>query len=207
MQTCGVLLHSGRVLGRHCGGTLPAPLETSDSFAYVHFVSDGSGNSAGFSLSFEASVEGTVTLFHSFLPLSETFTLRTQSLEGSMLLLESMALKCDWSPDVCLSFRHSLRRRVKRSLWNYFFAQLPELVPTQPGVSLGNLCAGGSAGHAHHQRPPAGGHSGLFVRLRRGKLPSHLFLVYIPIFFKHDLCFVVLHIIVCQSLYQNQCSA
>lgn len=48
---------SGRLLGRHCGSTLPAPLETSDSFTYVRFVSDASGNSAGFSLSFEASVE------------------------------------------------------------------------------------------------------------------------------------------------------
>lgn len=93
-QTSGVLLHSGRLLGHHCGNTLPAPLETSDSFAYVRFVSDASGNSAGFSLSFDASVEGKVTLFCSFCPLSETFSLRTPSLEGSMLLLESLALKC-----------------------------------------------------------------------------------------------------------------
>uniref|UniRef100_A0A8C1I6Q0 Cubilin (intrinsic factor-cobalamin receptor) n=1 Tax=Cyprinus carpio TaxID=7962 RepID=A0A8C1I6Q0_CYPCA len=48
---------SGRLLGKHCGNSLPAPLDTGDSFAYVKFVSDGSGNAAGFSLSFEASVE------------------------------------------------------------------------------------------------------------------------------------------------------
>ncbi|XP_056290732.1 cubilin [Pseudoliparis swirei] len=48
---------SGRVLGRHCGANLPASMDTSDSFAYVRFVSDGSGNAAGFSLTFEASVE------------------------------------------------------------------------------------------------------------------------------------------------------
>uniref|UniRef100_UPI0009B389C2 cubilin-like n=1 Tax=Monopterus albus TaxID=43700 RepID=UPI0009B389C2 len=44
-------------LGRHCGSSLPASMDTSDSFAYVKFVSDSSGNAAGFSLSFEASVE------------------------------------------------------------------------------------------------------------------------------------------------------
>ncbi|XP_027132680.1 cubilin, partial [Larimichthys crocea] len=48
---------SGRLLGRHCGSTLPASMDTSDSFAYVKFVSDPNGNAAGFSLSFEASVE------------------------------------------------------------------------------------------------------------------------------------------------------
>lgn len=48
---------SGAILGRHCGTTLPAPFDTSDSFAYVKFVSDASGNAPGFSLRFEASVE------------------------------------------------------------------------------------------------------------------------------------------------------
>ncbi|XP_065114614.1 cubilin [Paramisgurnus dabryanus] len=48
---------SGRLLGRHCGNSLPTPMDTADSFAYVKFVSDSSGNAAGFSLSFEASVE------------------------------------------------------------------------------------------------------------------------------------------------------
>ncbi|XP_028815099.1 cubilin [Denticeps clupeoides] len=48
---------SGRLLGMHCGSSIPAPMDTGDSFAYVKFVSDGSGNAEGFSLSFEASVE------------------------------------------------------------------------------------------------------------------------------------------------------
>lgn len=48
---------SGLTLGRHCGTTLPAPFDTSDSFAYVKFVSDASGNAPGFSLRFDASVE------------------------------------------------------------------------------------------------------------------------------------------------------
>ncbi|KAK2886327.1 cubilin [Channa argus] len=48
---------SGRLLGRHCGSDHPASVDTSDSFAYVSFVSDSSTNAAGFSLSFEASVE------------------------------------------------------------------------------------------------------------------------------------------------------
>lgn len=48
----------GRLLGKHCGNSLPTSMDTGDSFAYVRFVSDGSGNAAGFSLSFEASVEG-----------------------------------------------------------------------------------------------------------------------------------------------------
>ncbi|XP_017555843.2 cubilin [Pygocentrus nattereri] len=48
---------SGRLLGKHCESSLPAPVDTGDSFAYVKFVSDSSGNAAGFSLSFEASVE------------------------------------------------------------------------------------------------------------------------------------------------------
>lgn len=50
----------GHVLGKHCGTALPASVDTSDSFAFVKFVSDSSGNAAGFSLAFEASVEGTV---------------------------------------------------------------------------------------------------------------------------------------------------
>lgn len=33
-------------------------METSDSFAYIRFVSDAVQNAAGFRLSFEASVEG-----------------------------------------------------------------------------------------------------------------------------------------------------
>lgn len=53
-----LLLRVGRLLGRHCGTMLPAAVDTSDSFAYVRFVSDPSGNAPGFSLSFEASVEG-----------------------------------------------------------------------------------------------------------------------------------------------------
>ncbi|XP_061569576.1 cubilin-like [Cololabis saira] len=48
---------SGRLLGRFCGADLPPSMETSDSFAFVKFVSDASGNAAGFSLEFEASVE------------------------------------------------------------------------------------------------------------------------------------------------------
>lgn len=48
----------GRLLGKHCGNSLPGSVDTGDSFAYVKFVSDGSGSAAGFSLSFEASVEG-----------------------------------------------------------------------------------------------------------------------------------------------------
>ncbi|XP_013879229.1 cubilin [Austrofundulus limnaeus] len=48
---------SGRLLGRHCGNNLPASVDTSDSFAYVKFVSDTSGNAAGFRLTFEASIE------------------------------------------------------------------------------------------------------------------------------------------------------
>ena len=50
----------GRLLGQHCGSDLPASVDTSDSFAYVRFVSDTSGNAAGFSLSFEASIEGMI---------------------------------------------------------------------------------------------------------------------------------------------------
>ncbi|KAJ8389047.1 hypothetical protein AAFF_G00124440 [Aldrovandia affinis] len=48
---------SGNLLGKHCGGSLPAPMETGDSFAYIKFVSDGSMNADGFSLSYLASVE------------------------------------------------------------------------------------------------------------------------------------------------------
>ncbi|CAM9270170.1 unnamed protein product, partial [Lampetra planeri] len=48
---------SGPLLSRHCGTNPPISIDTSDSFAYVRFVSDASGNAAGFSLTFEASVE------------------------------------------------------------------------------------------------------------------------------------------------------
>lgn len=43
---------------------MPGPVDTGDSFAYVKFVSDGSGSAAGFSLSFEASIEGRWTLLN-----------------------------------------------------------------------------------------------------------------------------------------------
>ncbi|XP_059901037.1 cubilin [Gadus macrocephalus] len=49
---------SGRVLGRHCGNSIPAAIDTSDSFAYVKFVSDASMSAPGFSLSFQASLDG-----------------------------------------------------------------------------------------------------------------------------------------------------
>ncbi|XP_063063043.1 cubilin [Engraulis encrasicolus] len=48
---------SGRLLGKHCGNSAPAPMDTGDSFAYVKFVSDATGNAPGFSLTFTASVE------------------------------------------------------------------------------------------------------------------------------------------------------
>lgn len=55
-----IFVCTGNLLGRHCGNSLPASVDTSDSFAYVKFVSDSSGNAAGFRLMFEASVEGTI---------------------------------------------------------------------------------------------------------------------------------------------------
>ncbi|XP_068094350.1 cubilin [Hyperolius riggenbachi] len=48
---------SGNSLGRFCGNTLPLPLRTSDSFAYVKFVSDGSVSGRGFRIQYEASTE------------------------------------------------------------------------------------------------------------------------------------------------------
>ncbi|KAF6722152.1 Cubilin [Oryzias melastigma] len=48
---------TGPVLSRHCGENLPAPVDTSDSFAFVKFVSDASMSAPGFQLFFEASVE------------------------------------------------------------------------------------------------------------------------------------------------------
>ncbi|KAJ3611231.1 hypothetical protein NHX12_021247, partial [Muraenolepis orangiensis] len=48
---------TGRLLGRHCGSSIPASMDTGDSFAFVRFVSDGSVGAPGFSLYFQASVE------------------------------------------------------------------------------------------------------------------------------------------------------
>ncbi|KAM4689065.1 cubilin [Discoglossus pictus] len=48
---------SGRLLGKFCNNTVPSDLVTSDSFAYVRFVSDGSSNAKGFRLRYEASIE------------------------------------------------------------------------------------------------------------------------------------------------------
>ncbi|XP_053569959.1 cubilin [Bombina bombina] len=48
---------SGRLLGVFCNSTIPNDLVTSDSFAYIKFVSDGSINATGFRLRFEASIE------------------------------------------------------------------------------------------------------------------------------------------------------
>ncbi|XP_075684851.1 cubilin [Rhinoderma darwinii] len=48
---------SGKLLGTFCNNTTPDDLRTSDSFAYVKFVSDGSVNTKGFRLHYEASAE------------------------------------------------------------------------------------------------------------------------------------------------------
>ncbi|XP_077124414.1 cubilin [Ranitomeya variabilis] len=48
---------SGKLLGKFCNNTMPGEVRTSDSFAYVKFVSDGSVNAKGFRLHYEASVE------------------------------------------------------------------------------------------------------------------------------------------------------
>lgn len=48
----------GKLLGTFCGNTQPLAVRTSDSFAYVKFVSDGSVNAKGFRLQYEASIEG-----------------------------------------------------------------------------------------------------------------------------------------------------
>nr|DBA25188.1 TPA: hypothetical protein GDO54_012746 [Pyxicephalus adspersus] len=48
---------SGKSLGKFCGNTVPSVVRTSDSFAYVKFVSDGSVNAKGFQMQYEASIE------------------------------------------------------------------------------------------------------------------------------------------------------
>ncbi|XP_054027363.1 cubilin [Dryobates pubescens] len=48
---------SGNVLGRYCGNTLPDAVDTSDSFAYVKFATDGSVRAGGFRLRFDSSTE------------------------------------------------------------------------------------------------------------------------------------------------------
>uniref|UniRef100_A0A8C8BEW9 Cubilin n=1 Tax=Otus sunia TaxID=257818 RepID=A0A8C8BEW9_9STRI len=48
---------SGNLLGRYCGNTLPDAVDTSDSFAYVKFSTDGSVNARGFRLHFDSSTE------------------------------------------------------------------------------------------------------------------------------------------------------
>lgn len=54
------LISAGNVLGRYCGNTLPDAVDTSDSFAYVKFVTDGSVRAGGFRLRFDSSTEGWV---------------------------------------------------------------------------------------------------------------------------------------------------
>ncbi|XP_075068011.1 cubilin [Mixophyes fleayi] len=48
---------SGNLLGIFCNNTVPGALRTSDSFAYVKFVSDESVNAKGFRLTYDASAE------------------------------------------------------------------------------------------------------------------------------------------------------
>ncbi|XP_077347020.1 cubilin isoform X1 [Lithobates pipiens] len=48
---------SGKLLGKFCGNALPLAMRTSDSFAYVKFVSNSSVNAKGFRLQYEASLE------------------------------------------------------------------------------------------------------------------------------------------------------
>uniref|UniRef100_A0A8B9GL35 Cubilin n=1 Tax=Amazona collaria TaxID=241587 RepID=A0A8B9GL35_9PSIT len=45
------------LLGRYCGNTLPDAVDTSDAFAYIKFVTDGSVNARGFRLRFDSSTE------------------------------------------------------------------------------------------------------------------------------------------------------
>lgn len=52
------MIFAGNLLGRYCGNTLPDAVDTSDSFAYVKFVTDGSVNARGFRLRFDSSTEG-----------------------------------------------------------------------------------------------------------------------------------------------------
>lgn len=161
----------GRLLGQHCGSNLPASMDTSDSFAYVRFVSDTSGNAAGFSLSFQASVEGMQQrnyytfsvievkinlLLHIFLICvhRQTYSIFIQAHRDKYMYMYSLQkMLCLMSLFVLLflSFYCSLWRRAECSLRNYLLSQLPQLVPTQPGVSLG---AGGDIrppDNTHHQ--------------------------------------------------------
>ncbi|XP_041372182.1 cubilin-like [Gigantopelta aegis] len=48
---------TGPVILRNCGTRMPSPVDTSDSFAYVRFVSNGNTQRTGFKLTFLASVE------------------------------------------------------------------------------------------------------------------------------------------------------
>ncbi|NXY42567.1 CUBN protein, partial [Ceuthmochares aereus] len=48
---------SGNLLGRYCGNNLPDAVDTSDSFAYVKFVTDATVNARGFRLRFDSSTE------------------------------------------------------------------------------------------------------------------------------------------------------
>ncbi|XP_037693302.1 cubilin [Choloepus didactylus] len=47
----------GRMLGRFCGSTVPAPVDTTSNVAVVRFVTDGSLTALGFRLRFESSLE------------------------------------------------------------------------------------------------------------------------------------------------------
>ena len=51
----------GRLLGRYCGTTVPRAVDTSDSFAYVLFVSNSRTVATGFRINFVASVEGKIS--------------------------------------------------------------------------------------------------------------------------------------------------
>lgn len=52
------MIFAGNLLGRYCGNTLPDAVDTSDTFAYIKFVTDGSVNARGFRLRFDSSTEG-----------------------------------------------------------------------------------------------------------------------------------------------------
>uniref|UniRef100_A0A8D0GFF0 Cubilin n=1 Tax=Sphenodon punctatus TaxID=8508 RepID=A0A8D0GFF0_SPHPU len=49
---------TGNLLGKYCGATIPDAVDTSDSFAYVKFVTDESISAPGFKLHFAASAQG-----------------------------------------------------------------------------------------------------------------------------------------------------
>lgn len=107
------MIFAGNLLGRYCGNTLPAAVDTSDSFAYVKFVTDGSVNARGFRLHFVSSTEGWICEVE-ICSQEATYTTDHNCSNTAYTVDQLFLLFLEWCGFV---FKFKLGRSLNRALW------------------------------------------------------------------------------------------